>query len=80
MGMTTQIAVRLPDVVVELVDEMVSTGRASSRAEVVSRALLRELRRERQLRDIAILRATADGADEFVAQAQHASRMVLDLD
>jgi Arc/MetJ-type ribon-helix-helix transcriptional regulator len=43
--MSKQIAVRLPDDLVEFVDPMVSTGRQRSRAAVVTRALERERRR-----------------------------------
>jgi Arc/MetJ-type ribon-helix-helix transcriptional regulator len=44
-GMTTQIALRLPDAVVEFVDAQVSIGAAKSRADFVGRAIRREQRR-----------------------------------
>lgn len=43
--MTTQIAVRLPDAVVEFVDAQVRAGEARSRAAFVTSALEREMRR-----------------------------------
>lgn len=58
-GMTTQIAVRLPDDLVAFVDALVSHGDAASRAAVVSRALERERRRKIAERDAVIL-ASAD--------------------
>lgn len=52
--MTTQIAVRLPDDLVEFLDDEVSGGGASSRAELVTKALRREQRRRRAERDARI--------------------------
>ena len=57
--MTTQITVRLPDHMVCEVDRRVSSGDATSRAELVSQALSRELRRRRSLEDLERL-APAD--------------------
>jgi Arc/MetJ-type ribon-helix-helix transcriptional regulator len=61
--MSKQIAVRLPDDIVEFVDGQVSAGNAASRAAVVSRALERERRRAIAARDAAILAETGDDAD-----------------
>src|SRR5436309_312955 len=44
-GMTIQIAVRLPDDIVDYVDQQVAAGAAASRAAVVARALDRDRRR-----------------------------------
>ena len=55
--MTTQIAVRLPDDLVEYLDATVRAGGGTSRADVVARALARERRREIALRDAAIIAA-----------------------
>ena len=74
---STQIAVRLPDELVEFIDRLVADGRASSRAAVVSRALQRERRRELAVRDAAILAAAGD-ADDLDALAEHAARTPLD--
>lgn len=80
--MSTQIAVRLPEELVEFIDRLVADGRAASRAAVVSRALHRERRRELAARDAAIL-AAADtaagtGDDDLDALAWHAARIPLD--
>ena len=69
--MSKQIAVRLPDELVEFVDTVVGSGRERSRAAVVSRALERERRRVAAERDAAIL--SAAGPDpEFAGLAEHA--------
>jgi Arc/MetJ-type ribon-helix-helix transcriptional regulator len=69
--MSKQIAVRLPDELVEFVDEIVSSGAGRSRATVVTRALERERRRVIAARDAEILART--GPDpELVALAEHA--------
>jgi Arc/MetJ-type ribon-helix-helix transcriptional regulator len=79
--MSTQIAVRLPEELVEFVDRLVSDGRAPSRAAVVTRALHRELRREVAARDAAILAAAGAPEDDMDALAEHAARLPLtDLD
>ncbi len=78
--MSTQIAVRLPEELVEFIDRLVADGRAPSRAAVVSRALQRERRRELAARDAAILAAAEDSAagDDLDALAEHAARTPLD--
>jgi Arc/MetJ-type ribon-helix-helix transcriptional regulator len=53
--MSTQIAVRLPDEVVEFVDSQVSGGAAKSRAEFIWHAIRREQRRIEAERDLQIL-------------------------
>ena len=50
-----RIAVRLPEDLVAFIDELVANGRAASRAEVVSRAVQREHRREIAACDAEIL-------------------------
>jgi Arc/MetJ-type ribon-helix-helix transcriptional regulator len=74
---STQIAVRLPEELVEFIDRLVADGRAPSRAAVVSRALHRERRREIAARDAAIL-AAAQGEDDLDALARQAARTPLD--
>jgi len=76
--MSTQIAVRLPEELVEFIDRLVTEGRAPSRAAVVSRAIRRERRREVAARDAAILAAVHDDDDELDALAEHAARVPLD--
>ena len=76
--MSTQIAVRLPDELVEFVDRLVSDGRAPSRAAVVSRALHRELRREAAARDAAILAAADQTDDDMDDLSRHVAHTPLD--
>jgi Arc/MetJ-type ribon-helix-helix transcriptional regulator len=64
---STQIAVRLPDDLVRFLDDRVSDGRATSRADVVARALKREWR-------LAGLAKEDDGFDDL---AVHAARTPL---
>lgn len=61
--MTIQIAVRLPDPVVNFLDAEVAAGRASSRAAMVSSALEREMRRILAERDVEILQRVGSGDD-----------------
>jgi Arc/MetJ-type ribon-helix-helix transcriptional regulator len=49
---STQIAVRLPDELVEYVDEAVASGRVKSRAELVTRLIARDARRHRAEQDL----------------------------
>lgn len=76
--MSTQIAVRLPEELVEFIDRLVSDGRAPSRAAVVSRALHRERRRELAARDATILSAANSEDDDLDSLAEHAARVPLD--
>ena len=76
-GMSTQIAVRLPDELVEFLDELVRSGSVASRAAAVTRALERERRRLTAERDAAILVRT--GADPDMDQlARHAAATAMD--
>lgn len=75
--MSKQIAVRLPDDIVEFIDQLVEHGQASSRAAVVARAVDRERRREIAARDAAIL-AQAHGDPDFESHAQYAARTRFD--
>lgn len=54
--MSKQITVRLPDNLMEFVDQQVADGAASSRADLVARALRHEERRVLAIRDAEILR------------------------
>ena len=69
--MSTQIAVRLPDEVVAFLDRNVASGKASSRAAMVTSALEREMRRQLAEHDAAILRrdGAADDLDDLVMWA-----------
>ena len=70
--MSRQIAVRLPDELVEFVDGVVESGAGRSRAAVVTQALERERRRVVAERDAEILART--GPDlELAGLAEHAA-------
>ena len=75
--MSKQIAVRLPDELVEFVDEQVGEGKARSRAAVVTRALERERRRAVAERDAVILAQTGDDPD-MESLARYAVRLPRD--
>lgn len=77
--MTTQITVRIPEELVAFVDAEVARGKASSRADAVTRALLRERRRQAALADVAILRGSGGEAD-LDGLADHAAAHPVDLD
>ncbi|OPX10807.1 YlcI/YnfO family protein [Mycobacterium sp. AT1] len=78
--MSKQIAVRLPDEVVDFIDGEVDRRHVESRASFVLKALERERRRLIAARDATILanRTTAD--DDFDALAAHTSTFELDID
>jgi Arc/MetJ-type ribon-helix-helix transcriptional regulator len=61
--MSTQIAVRLSDDIVDFLDKQVRSGAAASRAAVVTRALERERRREAAERDAGIYAAGFESQD-----------------
>ncbi len=67
--MSTQIAIRLPDEMVGFLDSVVASGRAPSRAAVVTSAIEREMRRLLAERDVEILESSgaADDLDVLVA-------------
>jgi Arc/MetJ-type ribon-helix-helix transcriptional regulator len=73
--MTTQIAVRLPDDLVEFLDSAVAHGEAPSRAAIVAEALEQE---RRKYADTQILQeqGTEDDLDDLVAWT--ASSAVID--
>lgn len=78
LGMSKQIAVRLPDELVEFVDSLVEHGEQRSRAAVVTRALERERRRAVAARDAEILAASGSDAD-LDALASYAAAAPSDL-
>ena len=77
--MSVQIAVRLPDSLVETVDSLVASGAEKSRASVVERALLRELRRMRMVEEVQILAGSASENGDLVELTTFASRTPLEL-
>lgn len=77
-GMSKQIAVRLPNDLVDFVDKVVDSGAERSRAAVVTRALKRERRRALAERDAQILART--GPDpELAGLAEYAAGLPRDL-
>lgn len=79
-AMSKQIAVRLPEDLVDFIDREVDQRHVDTRASFVLKALERERRRLIAARDAAILakRTTAD--DDFDALAAHAASAELDID
>ncbi|HVA22855.1 MAG TPA: ribbon-helix-helix domain-containing protein [Chloroflexota bacterium] len=75
--MSRQVTVRLPDDLVEFIDERVERGAASGRAAVVAAALERERRRQVAERDAAIL-AQSHEQDDLDELAAFAARTKLD--
>ena len=79
VGMSKQIAVRLPDELVEFLDGLVAKGRFDSRAAVVTRELKRLKRRIEAEQDAEIYRR--EGEDpELVAFAEYMSRHPVPLE
>lgn len=76
--MTTQIAVRLPDDIVQYIDGEIAAGTATSRAAVVLRALQRDRRRQDAEHDARIY--AADPAAEFDDLATWSARQPMDID
>ena len=70
--MSKQIAVRLPDQLVDFVDEIVKSGGGRSRAAVVTQALERERRRVIAARDAGIL-ARSGPDPELAGLAEYAA-------
>jgi Arc/MetJ-type ribon-helix-helix transcriptional regulator len=75
--MSKQIAVRVPDDLVEFVDELVEAGAERSRATFVAKALERERHRLLAARDAEILARTGPDPDlvglaEYAAGVGHA--------
>lgn len=76
--MSKQVAVRLPDELVDFVDEIVGSGSKRSRAAVVTKALERERRRFLAARDAEILAHT--GPDpELEGLAEHTVGLPIEL-
>jgi Arc/MetJ-type ribon-helix-helix transcriptional regulator len=75
-----QIAVRLPEEVVDFIDEEVDQRRSESRASFVLKALERERRRLIAARDAEILTKRTIADEDFDALAAHVSSIELDID
>ncbi|MER7273230.1 hypothetical protein ABT369_02115 [Dactylosporangium sp. NPDC000244] len=79
--MTTQIAVRLPEDLLEYIDEEVASGASASRAAVVTRALIRDRRRTIAERDARIYATPAGGDEDGLDNlAAWAAQQPLDID
>jgi predicted transcriptional regulator len=76
--MSRQIAVRLPDELVDFVDEIARAGAGRSRASVVAQALERERRRVVAARDAEIL-AHAGPDPELEGLAEHTAGLPSEL-
>lgn len=76
--MTIQIAVRLPDDIIEFVDQQVANGAAASRAAVVTRALEHERRRLIAEKDAQIYASLH--SNEFDNLASWAATQPMDID
>jgi Arc/MetJ-type ribon-helix-helix transcriptional regulator len=70
--MSKQIAVRLPDELVDFLDDLVESGAGRSRAAVVAKSLERERRRLLAARDAEIL-ARTDPDPELAGLADYAA-------
>lgn len=79
-GMSTQIAVRLPEELVAYVDQAVASGRVKSRAEMVARLLARDARRHRAEQDLQRLAAAGalDDAEALAIAVATASTPITD--
>ncbi|CAN5475913.1 hypothetical protein BH10ACT4_BH10ACT4_13400 [soil metagenome] len=77
--MTKQIAVRLPDDLVDFLDDLVARGDESSRASIVIRALKREKRRLGTLKDVEILKRLGPDHD-LDPLAEWSRRLAQDID
>ncbi|MDP3973105.1 MAG: hypothetical protein Q8P61_09395 [Candidatus Nanopelagicales bacterium] len=75
--MSIQVAVRLPEEIVERMDRLVASGAARSRAAIIARALDHEMRRQDAERDARIY---ATSRPEFDGLANWASAQPIDLD
>ena len=77
--MSTQIAVRLPDALVAYVDQAVAAGRVKSRAELVSRLIARDARRQRAEEDLQrLIEAGALDDPDALAMAKATSATPID--
>jgi Arc/MetJ-type ribon-helix-helix transcriptional regulator len=77
--MSKQIAVRLPEELVDFVDEQVGAGAGRSRAAVVARALERDRRRAVAARDAAIL-AASPSDPALAGLAEHVAGLERQID
>lgn len=79
LTMTTQIAVRLPDDLVDYIDGLVEGREVKSRADFVARAIRREQRHRLALADAEIYRRLGEDP-ELMAIVEYQSKHPLKLD
>lgn len=79
MARTKQIAVRIPDELVEFLDTEVEADHVGSRADLVTRALRREQRRINAERDAAVYAASSN-YDGLASLAKWSAHQSLDID
>jgi Arc/MetJ-type ribon-helix-helix transcriptional regulator len=80
-GVSTQIAVRLPDELVAYIDEAVAAGRVKSRAALIARLVERDARRHRAEEDLARLMAAGVLHDaDMLSMAKAASSTQMPFD
>lgn len=77
--MSTQIAVRLPDELVQYIDELVERRVTKSRAEFVAKAIARERRHLDALADVEVLKRVGNDRD-LDALAAYQATHPLELD
>jgi len=77
--MSIQIAVGLPDQLVNALDELVDSGAFRSRASVIERALLRELRYQRMVQEVEILNSNIRTNDDLDSLARLSSNVALNV-
>jgi metal-responsive CopG/Arc/MetJ family transcriptional regulator len=75
-----QIAVRLPAQLVNSLDEFVASEATRSRASVVERALLRELRYQSMLQEVEILNSDTGTGEDLNSLARFSLNVTLNLD
>lgn len=78
--MSTQIAIRLPDELVEHLDHQVRNGVAGNRTELIRRLLTRELRRADIEAELAVLAQPWDDSDDLAGLVAWAGRQSLPLE
>jgi Arc/MetJ-type ribon-helix-helix transcriptional regulator len=78
--MTTQIAIRLPDEMVQFLDQLVAQGEAKSRAAAVLHALELDLRRRMAEHDAAIYASTKEREMDNLAAWAARNTDLRDLD
>jgi len=78
--MSIQISVRIPDHLVNSLDELVVFGAARSRTSVIERALVREMRYQRMLQEVEIVNSGVGVDEDLNSLARLSSNVALDVD